>query len=104
MPGAWQGSNWSANFEVTGMTRPGKIPSQAGFDWIFGSQGERLKHKAREAVMMIMPMMVMMMNNNSSMLLTACCNDQVEDGDNGNNIDWKHHWISYSGCYTYYCC
>ena len=22
MPGAWQGNNWSANFEVTGMTRP----------------------------------------------------------------------------------
>ena len=32
MPGAWQGSHWSANFEVTGMTRPGKIPSQAGFE------------------------------------------------------------------------
>ena len=23
-PGAWQGSRWSANFEVTGMTGPGK--------------------------------------------------------------------------------
>ena len=23
-PGAWQGSHWSANFEVTGMTRPQK--------------------------------------------------------------------------------
>ena len=23
-PGAWQGSHWSANFEVTGMTRPKK--------------------------------------------------------------------------------
>ena len=32
MPGAWQGSHWSANFEVTGMTRPGKIPSQPGFE------------------------------------------------------------------------
>ena len=31
-PGAWQGSHWSANFEVTGMTRPGKIPWQAGFE------------------------------------------------------------------------
>ena len=31
-PDAWQGSHWSGNFEVTGMTRPGKIPaSQAGF-------------------------------------------------------------------------
>ena len=26
MPGAWQGSHWSANFEVTGMTRPRKKP------------------------------------------------------------------------------
>ena len=25
-PGAWQGSHWSANFEVTGMTRPQKNP------------------------------------------------------------------------------
>ena len=25
MPGAWQGSHWSAHFQVTGMTRPGKI-------------------------------------------------------------------------------
>ena len=37
MSGAWQGSHWSANFWVTGMTQPGKIPSQAGFkggeDW-----------------------------------------------------------------------
>ena len=24
MPGAWQGSHWNANFEVTGMTRPRK--------------------------------------------------------------------------------
>ena len=32
MPGAWQGSYWSANFEVIGMTRPGKIQSQAGFE------------------------------------------------------------------------
>ena len=31
-PGAWQGSHWSANFEVAGMTRPRKIPSQAGFE------------------------------------------------------------------------
>ena len=31
-PGTWQGSHWSANFYVTGMTRPGKISSQAGFE------------------------------------------------------------------------
>ena len=30
--GAWKGSHWSANFEVTGMTRPGKVPSQVGFE------------------------------------------------------------------------
>ena len=44
-PGAWQGSHWSANFEVTGMTRPRKIPAQARFEpWIFGSRGGRLNH------------------------------------------------------------
>ena len=26
MPGDWQGSQWSANMKVTGMTRPGKNP------------------------------------------------------------------------------
>ena len=30
MPGAWQGSHWSANFEVTGMTWPRKNPSASG--------------------------------------------------------------------------
>ena len=30
MPGAWQGSNWNANFEVTGMTRPRKNPGANG--------------------------------------------------------------------------
>ena len=29
-PGAWQGSQWSANFEVTGMTRPRKNPDTSG--------------------------------------------------------------------------
>ena len=28
--GAWQGSHWSANFEVTGMTRPRKNPDASG--------------------------------------------------------------------------
>ena len=43
--GAWQGSHWSANFEVTGMTRGGKIPAQAGFEpRIFRSQGVCLNH------------------------------------------------------------
>ena len=30
MPGAWQGSHWSPNFWVTGMTRPWKNPSASG--------------------------------------------------------------------------
>ena len=30
MPGAWQGSHWSANFEVTGMTRPRENPVASG--------------------------------------------------------------------------
>ena len=30
-PGAWQGSHWSVNIAVTGMTRPGNIPPQEGF-------------------------------------------------------------------------
>ena len=43
--GAWQGSHWGANFEVTGMTRPGKIPSQAGFEpGTFRSRDGRLNH------------------------------------------------------------
>ena len=29
-PGAGKGSHWSANFEVTGMTRPRKIPGASG--------------------------------------------------------------------------
>ena len=29
-PGAWQGSHWSANFEVIGMTRPRKNPEASG--------------------------------------------------------------------------
>ena len=29
-PGAWQGSHWSADFEVTGMTRPQKNPGVSG--------------------------------------------------------------------------
>ena len=29
-PGAWQGSHWSANFEVTGMIRPRRNPGASG--------------------------------------------------------------------------
>ena len=35
-PGAWQGSHWSANFWVTGMTRPRKNPGASGI-WTRGS-------------------------------------------------------------------
>ena len=42
-PGAWQGSHWSANFEVTGMTRPRKNPAQEGFEpRTFRSRGGHL--------------------------------------------------------------
>ena len=44
-PGAWQGSHWSAHFEVTGMTRSRKMQAQAGFESrIFCSRGGRLNH------------------------------------------------------------
>ena len=49
--GAWQGSHWSANVEVTSLTRPRKIPSPAGFELrIFRSRSGHLKHLANEAV------------------------------------------------------
>ena len=44
-PGAWQGNHWSANFEVTGMTRPRKNPGANGIrtrDLIFRSRGGHL--------------------------------------------------------------
>ena len=48
--GARLGSHWSANFKVTGMTRPRKIPTaQAGIE-LFRSRGGRLIHLANEAV------------------------------------------------------
>ena len=51
MPGAWQGSHWSANFEVTSMTRPGKNHVAAGFEpRIVRSRGRHLNHWANEAV------------------------------------------------------
>ena len=45
MTGAWQDNHRSANFEASGMTRPGIIPSQAGFELgISRSRGVRLNH------------------------------------------------------------
>ena len=50
-PGAWQGSHWSANFEVNSMTRPRKIPAEVGFEpRIFRSWGGRLINEANEVV------------------------------------------------------
>ena len=44
-PDAWQGSHWSANFEVTGMTRPQKNHSASGIRTRdFRSWGGRLNH------------------------------------------------------------
>ena len=49
-PGAWQGSDWSVNFEVTGMTQPGKLPFP-GFELrTFRFRGRRLNHLANDAV------------------------------------------------------
>ena len=49
-PDPWQGSHRRANFEVTGMTRLGKITSQAGFELrTFRFRGGRLNHLANEA-------------------------------------------------------
>ena len=49
-PGAWQGNHWSANFEVTGMTRPRKNPGVSGIRTrdLPLSRG-RLNHSANEA-------------------------------------------------------
>ena len=47
-PGAWQGSHWSANFSVTGITRPRKNPGASGIRT--RSRGGRLIHQANEAV------------------------------------------------------
>ena len=46
MPGTWQGNPWSANFEVTGMTRPRQIPTvKVGIkSQILCSQGRFLNH------------------------------------------------------------
>ena len=53
-PGAWKGSHWSANFEVTGMTRPGKISAQAGFELqTFHFGGGCLNHLANEVVNLV---------------------------------------------------
>ena len=51
MSGAWQGSHWSANFKVNGMTRAEKVPLQAGFKpHIFRSAGGHLNHSADKVV------------------------------------------------------
>ena len=52
MPDAGQGSHWSVNFYVNGMTRPGKIRSaRAGIEpRVCRSRGGRLNHWANEAV------------------------------------------------------
>ena len=49
MPGTWQGSPYSANLEVTGMTWPGKIPmAQAEIKpQIYHSRGGRLRRRER---------------------------------------------------------
>ena len=82
-PGAWQGSHWSANFYVTGMTRPGKILQQrAGVEsQISRSLGGHLNQLANETVV--------------TMARPACehgmVNDQAQPG-------W--HLLLHTGCDT----
>ena len=50
-PGAWQGSHWSANLYVIGMTRSGKLPAQAGIEpRVRLSRGRCLNYQPVEAV------------------------------------------------------
>ena len=51
-PGTWQGSHRSANFEVTGLTQPGKIHAEKAVieSRVCRSRGGRLNHWANEAV------------------------------------------------------
>ena len=50
-PDAWQGSHWSANIEITGMTRPEKILVQAGIEpqacHSRGGQANKSNYKSR---------------------------------------------------------
>ena len=46
-PGAWQGSHWSAKFEVTGMTRPGKNAQ--------GASGNRAKRSISSSNSILTP-------------------------------------------------
>ena len=53
-PDTWQGSHWSANFEVTGMTRPRKNPGTSGIRTRDLPLSRRTPyHQANEAVTMI---------------------------------------------------
>ena len=63
-PDVWQGSHWSG----TGMTRPEKIPPQAGFEpRIFRSRGGRLNHYTNEAVF----------QERSCMVNCKCCHTEA---------------------------
>ena len=53
-PGSWQGGHWSANFEVTGMTRPRKNPGASGIRTRDLPLSRRTPyHLANEAVPMV---------------------------------------------------
>ena len=48
-PGAWQGSHWSTNFEVTGMTRPRKNPGSSALEAdALTTRPTRRSHKGSE--------------------------------------------------------
>ena len=53
-PGAWQESHWSANFQVTGMTRPRKNPGASGIQTRDLPLSRRTSyHKANQAVIIL---------------------------------------------------
>ena len=73
-PGAWQGSHWSANFWVTGMTRSEKIPSQAGFEpLIFHSRGIGALKEELHIKLAISPTDIIQTSDKTLAILTPKC-------------------------------
>ena len=79
-PGAWQGSHWSANFEVTGMTRPRTNPVASGIRTRDLPLSRRTPyHEPSEAVVYRRYVSRVRFDNNT--LLRSCSNDRVWLGE-----------------------
>ena len=105
------GSHWSANFEVTGMTRPGKIPSQLGFEpRIFRSRGGHLNHQVNEAVSRMRPLvhgLSTFSHSNLSLSFVSCLTSKkvlayLSDGHGNPNVSERtdpQFWVqNYNIC------